>query len=239
MGMQVIFHDIETKLSLGNARAALSLDDLLERADIVTAARAGKRRPRRACSATAQTGEDAARRAPDQRLARHRGRHRRAGRRRCARPLVGAALDVFPVELKGNDDAFVSPLIGCDNVILTPHGGSTLEAQENIGRGSGGQAGALQRQRLDPVGGQLPEVTAARTTPPAAPAAHPPATRRACCRGQRHLRASHGVNIDGQFLRTDPKVGYGIDVPATDLQAVDLEGSADGHLRHSAHPRFV
>ncbi len=48
--------------------------------------------------------------------------------------LSGAAVDVFPVEPKGNDDAFVSPLVGMDNVILTPHiGGSTLEAQDNIG----------------------------------------------------------------------------------------------------------
>ncbi|MGO4611948.1 NAD(P)-dependent oxidoreductase, partial [Variovorax sp. 2RAF20] len=36
LGMQVIFHDIETKLSLGNARASASLDDLLSRSDIVT-----------------------------------------------------------------------------------------------------------------------------------------------------------------------------------------------------------
>lgn len=36
MGLQVIFHDVETKLSLGNARAAIDLDDLLARSDIVT-----------------------------------------------------------------------------------------------------------------------------------------------------------------------------------------------------------
>ena len=35
--------------------------------------------------------------------------------------IAGAAVDVFPVEPKGNDDAFVSPLAGRDNVILTPH----------------------------------------------------------------------------------------------------------------------
>jgi len=48
--------------------------------------------------------------------------------------IGGAAIDVFPVEPQGNNDPFVSPLIGMDNVILTPHiGGSTLEAQDNIG----------------------------------------------------------------------------------------------------------
>jgi D-3-phosphoglycerate dehydrogenase len=48
--------------------------------------------------------------------------------------LSGAAIDVFPVEPEKNGDLFTSPLQGLSNVILTPHiGGSTLEAQENIG----------------------------------------------------------------------------------------------------------
>ena len=53
--------------------------------------------------------------------------------------LGGAAIDVFPVEPKTNNDPFESPLMKFDNVILTPHiGGSTQEAQENIGIESGG-----------------------------------------------------------------------------------------------------
>ncbi|MCA1241300.1 phosphoglycerate dehydrogenase [Stappia stellulata] len=48
--------------------------------------------------------------------------------------LAGAAVDVFPSEPKSNDEEFLSPLRGLDNVILTPHvGGSTEEAQERIG----------------------------------------------------------------------------------------------------------
>src|SRR5690606_26913879 len=48
--------------------------------------------------------------------------------------LLGAAIDVFPTEPKSNDDLFESPLQKFHNVILTPHvGGSTLEAQANIG----------------------------------------------------------------------------------------------------------
>ncbi|HBY39309.1 MAG TPA: phosphoglycerate dehydrogenase, partial [Alteromonas sp.] len=48
--------------------------------------------------------------------------------------LGGAAIDVFPVEPKSNNEEFVSPLREFDNVILTPHvGGSTQEAQQNIG----------------------------------------------------------------------------------------------------------
>ena len=46
----------------------------------------------------------------------------------------GAAVDVFPVEPASINEEFVSPLRKFDNVILTPHiGGSTAEAQENIG----------------------------------------------------------------------------------------------------------
>jgi D-3-phosphoglycerate dehydrogenase len=49
--------------------------------------------------------------------------------------LLGAAIDVFPEEPKSNNEPFASELRGLPNVILTPHiGGSTQEAQENIGR---------------------------------------------------------------------------------------------------------
>ena len=51
-----------------------------------------------------------------------------------SKKLLGAAIDVFPVEPSSNKESFESPLRGLDNVILTPHvGGSTIEAQENIG----------------------------------------------------------------------------------------------------------
>jgi D-3-phosphoglycerate dehydrogenase / 2-oxoglutarate reductase len=51
-----------------------------------------------------------------------------------SRRLAGAAIDVHPDEPRSNDERFESPLRGIDNVILTPHiGGSTVEAQENIG----------------------------------------------------------------------------------------------------------
>jgi D-3-phosphoglycerate dehydrogenase len=51
-----------------------------------------------------------------------------------SKKLAGAAIDVFPTEPKSNKEEFVSALRGFDNVILSPHvGGSTQEAQENIG----------------------------------------------------------------------------------------------------------
>src|SRR6185437_2109836 len=108
LGMRVIFHDIETKLALGNARAVSSLDEQLAKM------RAG------AMLINASRGSVVDIDALAMALREDR--------------LAGAAVDVFPAEPKGNDDAFVSPLVGMDNVILTPHiGGSTLEAQDNIG----------------------------------------------------------------------------------------------------------
>ena len=58
--------------------------------------------------------------------------------------IGGAAIDVFPVEPRSNSDEFLSPLRGLDQCILTPHiGGSTQEAQENIGVEVADKANAL------------------------------------------------------------------------------------------------
>src|SRR5690606_50842 len=133
LGMNVVFHDIETKLSLGNARAAQSLEDLLAHADVVTlhvpetpatknmigaAQIAAMKRGAHLINASRGTVVDI-----DALAAALESGH-----------VGGAAVDVFPGEPKGNSEPFVSPLTRFDNVILTPHiGGSTLEAQENIG----------------------------------------------------------------------------------------------------------
>ena len=48
--------------------------------------------------------------------------------------LAGAAVDVFPVEPESNGPGFSPDILGCKNVIMTPHiGGSTEEAQRAIG----------------------------------------------------------------------------------------------------------
>ena len=223
MGMQVIFHDVETKLSLGNARAAISLDDLLARADIVTvhvpetpstqwmigAAELARMRPG-AHLINAARGTVVDIDALDAAL--------RSGH------IGGAALDVFPVEPKGNGDAFVSPLTAHDNVILTPHvGGSTLEAQDNIG-----VEVAAKLVRYSDNGSTLSAVNFPEVTLPE----HEDSLRLLHIHQNvpgvlsrvNEIFSRHNVNIDGQFLRTDAKVGYVvIDVSATDLQAVDLK----------------
>ena len=134
LGMQVLYFDIENKLALGNAHPAASLADLLSRSDIVSLH--VPETPQTKWMIGAQ--QLAAMRKGSMLINAARGTvvdiEALAASLRSGH-LSGAAIDVFPVEPKGNDDEFVSPLRGMDNVILTPHvGGSTLEAQDNIGR---------------------------------------------------------------------------------------------------------
>ncbi len=133
LGMKVLFFDAISKLPMGNAVQCKSLNQLLAGSDIVslhvpenpsTKNMIGEReismmKPG-AILINASRGTvvdiDALARALE------------------SKHLAGAAIDVFPVEPKGNDEEFVSPLRAFDNAILTPHiGGSTVEAQENIG----------------------------------------------------------------------------------------------------------
>ncbi len=234
LGMQVIYHDIEPKLTLGNARAAHGLDDLLARADVVTlhvpetaqtkwmigAAQLAKmKRGAMLINAARGTVVDI-----DALAAALKSGH-----------IGGAAIDVFPVEPKGNDDPFVSPLIGMDNVILTPHvGGSTLEAQDNIGIEV-----AAKLVRYSDNGSTLSAVNFPEVSLPG----HP--------RSQRLLHIHRNVpgvlsrindifsrdniNIDAQYLQTDAKLGYVvIDVSTTAAGATKLRdalSSIPGTLR--------
>jgi D-3-phosphoglycerate dehydrogenase len=101
---------------------------------------------------------------PHQREPGHRGRHRRARRGAASGHLGGAAIDVYPEEPEANGDGFVSPLQGAPNVILTPHiGGSTLEAQANIGREVATSAGALPRRRAPTAGASTSPTSSCRS----------------------------------------------------------------------------
>ncbi|SNS63472.1 D-3-phosphoglycerate dehydrogenase [Noviherbaspirillum humi] len=134
VGMRVRYYDIESKLPLGNASAAPTLEDLMREADVVTLhvpggsgtvnlitrERIGLMKPSAVLINASRGGVveiDALRDSL------------------VEKKVAGAAIDVFPVEPKNEKEEFVSPLRGLDNVILTPHiGGSTEEAQENIGK---------------------------------------------------------------------------------------------------------
>jgi len=223
LGMRVIFHDIEPKLSLGNARAAGGLDDLLARSDVVTlhvpetpqtkdmigAKELAKMKPG-AMLINASRGTVVDIEALADAL---RSDH-----------LSGAAIDVFPVEPKGNDDAFVSPLVGMDNVILTPHiGGSTLEAQDNIGIEV-----ASKLVRYSDNGSTLSAVNFPEVSLPG----HPNSRRLLHIHRNvpgilsriNEIFSRHSINIDGQYLQTDPSVGYVvIDVSTSEDLAVVLK----------------
>ena len=133
LGMQVIYFDTVTKLPLGNARQIGSMDELLAQADVVSlhVPEIPSTKDMMRAEQFAQMKKGAI--------------FINAARGTCvdidalaaaleSKHIGGAAVDVFPKEPKANDEEFLSPLRQFDNVILTPHiGGSTLEAQANIG----------------------------------------------------------------------------------------------------------
>ena len=134
VGMRVCYYDVESKLPLGNARPVPTLEALLEQADVVTL-----HVPGGSTTANMMTAERIAHMKPTAVLINaSRGTVVDIDALNTAlreKNLAGAALDVFPAEPRNDKEEFVSPLRGLDNVILTPHiGGSTEEAQENIGR---------------------------------------------------------------------------------------------------------
>ena len=133
LGMKVLFYDVLTKLPLGNARRAASLQEVLAASDVVTLHVPETTQTRLLINAAALAefkpggilinyarGEVVD--LPALRVAMESGR------------ISGAAIDVYPWEPEKNGDRFETPLQGMPNVLLTPHiGGSTEEAQANIG----------------------------------------------------------------------------------------------------------
>jgi D-3-phosphoglycerate dehydrogenase len=215
LGMRVIFHDIESKLSLGNARAAASLDDLLERADVVTL------HVPETPSTKLMIGKTELDKMQKGALLINASRGTVVDIDALAdtlnkQHLGGAAIDVFPVEPKGNDDPFVSPLIGMDNVILTPHiGGSTLEAQDNIGIEV-----ASKLVRYSDNGSTLSAVNFPEVTLPLHIHRNVPGVLSRI----NELFSAGNINIDAQFLQTNAEVGYVvIDVSADEQQAASLK----------------
>lgn len=223
MGMQVIYHDVEAKLTLGNARAAHGLEDLLARSDIVTLH----------VPETAQTkwmigAEQLATMKPGAMLI-NAARGTVVDIDALAAALKsghigGAAIDVFPVEPKGNDDPFVSPLIGMDNVILTPHvGGSTLEAQDNIGIEV-----AAKMVRYSDNGSTLSAVNFPEVSLPGHPNSqrllHIHRNTPGILSRINDIFSRDNINIDAQYLQTDAQVGYVvIDVSTSAEQATMLK----------------
>jgi D-3-phosphoglycerate dehydrogenase len=223
LGMRVIYHDIEPKLTLGNANPTASLDDLLARADIVTlhvpetpqtkwmigpAQLSTMRSGAMLINASRGTVVDIDALAESL----------------TSGHLAGAAIDVFPVEPQGNAEAFVSPLIGMDNVLLTPHvGGSTLEAQDNIGLEV-----AAKLLRYSDNGSTLSAVNFPEVSLPGYPNSrrllHIHRNVPGMLSSVNEIFSREQVNIDAEYLQTDTRVGYVvIDVSASAEHAVKLK----------------
>ena len=207
LGMQVLFHDVVAKLPLGNAHQAASLDDLLSRSDIVTL------HVPELPSTQWMMGEKefAAMKPGSIFINAARGtvvvidalaKALKSGK------LLGAAVDVFPVEPKSNKDEFISPLRGLDNVILTPHiGGSTMEAQANIGLEVADKLVRYSDNGTTISAVNFPEVALPE---------HPGQNRilhvhhnvPGVLSAINQVFAENGINVAGQYLRTHEKLGY-------------------------------
>lgn len=207
MGMRVIYYDVSDKLRHGNVEPTNALDELLPRVDVLSL-----HVPETPATENMITARELSLMKKGAFLINNaRGSvvdldalafALRAGH------LAGAAIDVFPKEPSSNSEKFVSPLQGIPNVILTPHiGGSTEEAQENIGA-------EVARKLVDYS--DLGSTAGAVNFPQVHVAARPNGTRfiqmhhniPGELRRLNEVFARHNVNIGAQFLQTDAKIGY-------------------------------
>eukprot|EP00487_Bulimina_marginata_P012171 TRINITY_DN8287_c0_g2_i1.p1 TRINITY_DN8287_c0_g2~~TRINITY_DN8287_c0_g2_i1.p1 ORF type:complete len:183 (-),score=38.51 TRINITY_DN8287_c0_g2_i1:10-558(-) len=121
--------------------------------------------------------------------------------------LSGAAIDVFPTEPKTNADPFESPLMQFDNVILTPHvGGSTQEAQENIGVEVAGKLAKYSDNGSTLSSVNFPEVSLPLHTG-VSRLLHIHENRPGILTQINTIFAEEGINIAGQYLQTAADMG--------------------------------
>ena len=207
LGMNVYYYDIVKKLSLGKAIACSSLEKLLSVAHVVTlhvpetpltmnmiSDRELATMRKGACLVNASRGSVVNIQALTGAL--------KSGH------ILGAALDVFPDEPASNSDPFISELQQFDNVILSPHvGGSTMEAQENIGTevaeklvkysDTGATIGATNFVQIS----LQPNNNAQRFL-------HIHKNEPGVLKEVNYVFTSKGINIAGEYLQTDPEIGY-------------------------------
>ena len=232
LGMQVRFYDVVSKLPLGNARQVSSLEELLAGSEVVSlhvpenastrnmigAAELGHMKPGsiliNASRGTVVDIDALAARLADG-------------------SLGGAAIDVFPVEPRSNDDEFVSPLRQFDNTFLTPHiGGSTMEAQANIGAEV-----AEKLARYSDNGTSISSVNFPEVALPAHEGSHRllhihhnvPGIMGAINR----VFSENNLNVSAQYLQTNDAIGYvviDIDAEYSDMALARLAG-IEGTIR--------
>ncbi|RKR07370.1 D-3-phosphoglycerate dehydrogenase [Kushneria sinocarnis] len=207
VGLNVIYYDVVTKLGMGNARQVGSLEELLARADIVTlhvpetpSTRWMIGREQLSLMKQGSYFINASRGTvvDIEALAESLD----SGR------LLGAAVDVFPVEPKGNGEEFVSPLRRFDNVIITPHiGGSTVEAQENIGVEVSDKLVTFSDNGTTITSVNFPEV-ALPSHPDKHRLLHIHRNVPGVLSEINRVLGNEGINISAQYLQTNEQVGY-------------------------------
>ncbi len=207
LGMHVIYYDTATRLPHGNAKQIRDIKELLKRSDIVTLHVPSDATTRNMINAetlkTMRRGSFII-------------NHSRGdvvdiealGKAIKSGKIAGAAVDVFPDEPEKNGDKFESVLQNLPNVILTPHiGGSTEEAQANIGLD-------VTSKLINYL--ELGTSEGSHTVPPVS---LPPqaGTHRILhihknipgILGEINSRLSkRGINIVGQYLKTNDDIGY-------------------------------
>lgn len=207
LGMNVIFYDVVNKLSLGNAKPTDTLQELLATADIVTL------HVPELPSTKWMIGEKEIRQMKQGSILINASRGTVVEIDALAnaikdKHLSGAAIDVFPVEPRSNKDEFQSPLRGLDNVILTPHiGGSTMEAQKNIG-----VEVAEKLIKYSDNGSSITAVNFPEVALPSHPNIHRILHVHQNIPGVmseiNKVFSDNGINVRGQYLQTNEKVGY-------------------------------
>jgi D-3-phosphoglycerate dehydrogenase / 2-oxoglutarate reductase len=206
LGMTVYYYDLAEKLTLGNAIKCASLEELLQVADIVSLHLDGRPENTNLIEASKlKLMKDGAYLIN---LSRGSIVDLEALREALLEgKLAGAAVDVFPKEPKNNQEPFDSPLIGLENVILTPHvGGSTQEAQESIARFV-----PLQILNYLQYGETTLSVNFPRLSPPrethVARFLHVHKNQPGMLAQINAILAAHGINVEGQELRTNEAIG--------------------------------
>jgi len=218
LGMRVYFYDIVDRLALGNATRVYSLQELFERCETITLHVDGR------ASNAHMIGEKEFSQMRPRTLFLNLCRGNVVDVDALAAALrsghiAGAAVDVFPGEPASKDEPFVSPLQGIPNVILTPHvGGSTQEAQVDIGRYVAGKLSDYEAYGNTSMAVNLPEVSVSAAS--AERILHLHRNVPGVLARLNHALASHNMNIGFQTLATSGEYGYVV----TDVSGERYEG---------------
>ncbi|MEM5529178.1 phosphoglycerate dehydrogenase [Gammaproteobacteria bacterium AS21] len=210
MGMSVIFYDVVGKLPIGNAKQVSSLSELLSSSDIVTlhVPEVGSTKNLMSTLEFSQMKDGAI--------------FINAARGTVvdidalcvalkSKKVAGAAIDVFPVEPRSNNDEFISPLREFDNVILTPHvGGSTMEAQESIGSEVAEKLAKYSDNGTSVTSVNFPEVSLPdhSDTKDVHRLLHIHHNIPGVLSNINTILSENNINISGQHLQTNDQVGY-------------------------------